>query len=753
MSFLRLLQYPSLRISLSTLAKGTSYTLVQGQLLSALRILIVDDHDAMRTGIRSLISSRADWEVCGEATDGLDAVEKAKSLRPHLVLMDISMPRMDGLEATRILRKDLPDCQVVIVSQNDPAVARRQAHAVGAAGHVTKSSLAQTLIPTLDAVLEGQGTWKSSSSDSAGSDLSTPIWLAGGGEMTRLIRDHNWSATPLGPIDKWPQSLKTSLSLIVNSQHPMWIGWGPDVTFFYNDAYIQVLSMAKHPAALGRPASEVWSEVWDICGPLSDKVFQQGEASFLDDIRFFMNRGDFLEELFYSFSYSPIRDELGTVVGLFCPTADVTPRVINARRLRTLAELSANALTQKTEESACASAIATVAKNPDDIPFAILYLLDGNNKSARLQHKCGLPDEVPGLTPQSIDLSDDRSSSILPIAEVVKSAQSQVVSIRGIEGLPPGLANQPLGEALVLPVTSRGESDPLGVLIAGVNPTRRLDAEYRTFYELVAGQMATAIQNARAAQQERKRLESLAEIDRAKTVFFSNVSHEFRTPLTLMLGPIEELLARSHTDLSPSAKSQLELVNRNGTRLLRLVNTLLDFSRLEAGRMKATFQLTDLAAFTVELASVFRSATDKAGLKLELDCPKLSEPVYVDRNMWENIVLNLISNAFKFTFEGGISIRLAQVGNYAELQVRDTGVGIPAPELPRLFDRFHRIENARSRTHEGSGIGLALVQELVKLHSGSVRVESEPGKGTAFTISIPFGKAHLPANRSGRIAP
>ena len=164
------------------------------------------------------------------------------------------------------------------------------------------------------------------------------------------------------------------------------------------------------------------------------------------------------------------------------------------------------------------------------------------------------------------------------------------------------------------------------------------------------------ILNVRAAEEERKRVEALAEIDRAKTTFFSNVSHEFRTPLTLMLGPVEELLSRSHTELTPAAKNQLELVNRNGSRLLRLVNTLLDFSRIEAGRMQAIYQPTDLSAFTVELASVFRSATEKAGLALELDCTKLSELVFVDRGMWEKIVLNLISNAFKFTFEGTIAV-------------------------------------------------------------------------------------------------
>jgi PAS domain S-box-containing protein len=349
-----------------------------------------------------------------------------------------------------------------------------------------------------------------------------------------------------------------------------------------------------------------------------------------------------------------------------------------------------------------------------------------------------------------VELSDETGGNCLwPLAQVMKSGQSRVFPVKDIDGLPLGVAQQRLREAMVLPVTSRGEGGKVGLLVAGVSPARPLDAEYHTFYELVAGQIATAIQNARSAEEERARIEALAEIDRAKTAFFSNVSHEFRTPLTLMLGPVEDLLAKSHTGLSPAAKSQLELVNRNGSRLLRLVNTLLDFSRIEAGRMQAIYQPTDLAAFTIELASVFRSATEKAGLQLELDCTKLSEPVFVDRGMWEKIVLNLISNAFKFTFEGKIAVTLAQVAENVELRVRDTGVGIPERELPRLFDRFHRIENTRSRTHEGSGIGLALVQELVKLHHGTVRVQSVLGKGSTFIVGLSLGSAHLPADRIG----
>ncbi len=238
----------------------------------------------------------------------------------------------------------------------------------------------------------------------------------------------------------------------------------------------------------------------------------------------------------------------------------------------------------------------------------------------------------------------------------------------------------------------------------------------------------------------------LAELDELKTRFFANISHEFRTPLTLMMGPLEDTLGQS-AGLSASSREHLEMAHRNSLRLLKLVNTLLDFSRIEAGRIQASYEPVDLAVLTADIASVFRSAIERAEMTLLIDCVPLGEPVYVDREMWEKVVLNLISNAFKFTFEGEIEVSLREVGGAAQLTVRDTGTGIPVDEIPRLFDRFHRVKGARGRSSEGSGIGLALVQELVKLHGGSVRVESEVDRGSSFIVSIPLGKSHLSADR------
>jgi signal transduction histidine kinase len=271
-----------------------------------------------------------------------------------------------------------------------------------------------------------------------------------------------------------------------------------------------------------------------------------------------------------------------------------------------------------------------------------------------------------------------------------------------------------------------------------------LDAEYRSFLTLVAGHIARSIADVRAVEAERRRSEALAAMDRAKTAFFSNISHEFRTPLTLMLAPLEEALAAAQP---PEQVARLDTVYRNAQRLLKLVNTLLEFSRIEAGRVQASFEPTDLAAETRELSSVFRSAIERAGLRLIVQCEPLPQPVYVDHGMWEKIVLNLLSNAYKFTFEGEVELTLRAIGSQVQLAVRDTGIGVAAEELPRLFERFHRIEGARARTHEGSGIGLALVQDLVRLHGGDIRVESEPCIGTTFIVSLPLGDTHLPQDR------
>ena len=546
-------------------------------------------------------------------------------------------------------------------------------------------------------------------------------FLASPGALGQQIAAFDWSSTPLGPLDAWPQSLRTTVNLMLNSSHPIWIGWGPHATFLYNDAYIDVLGAAKHPWALGRPAQEVWAEIWHFCGPLADKVFQRAEPSYVDAVQLFMSRGDWVEEVWFSFSYSPIFNEAGAVGGLFCPSTDTTDTRLNARRLAALSALSASALREQDVASACATAMHTIAGNPADIPFALLFKRVGD--TVRLQQTAHVADEACEL-------------ALWPVAQVLASGEPVTIATAGMPGLPLGLAGQAVRTALALPITD-------GVLVLGTSPARPLDAEYRTFCELVAGQLSAAVQNASAAAEQRQRAEALAELDRAKTAFFSNVSHEFRTPLTLMLGPVEEALNDSATRLPAVHHARLRLAQRNALRLQKLVNTLLDFSRVQAGRMQASYAQVDLAALTRDLASGFRSVLESAGLTLTVDCEEIDAGAWVDIALFEKIVLNLLSNAFKFTFDGGITVVLRRQGQSAVLAVSDTGVGISDDQQQRIFERFRRVEGSRSRTHEGSGIGLALVRDLVELLHGRIELESTLGAGSTFTITLPLGRSHL----------
>jgi signal transduction histidine kinase len=717
--------------------------------MSNIQILLADDHELFRRTMRSFIEAQPDWNVCGEAGDGIEAVEKAKQMRPNVVLMDINMPRMDGLEATRIIRRELPDCNIIVVTQNHSSIAREQAASVDAHAFVTKSDVTKDLPIAIQKVIGIRDT-KATLGGEENTEAATisEEFLRGGGALGCLIHDFDWTKTPLGPIGTWPQSLKTIVRVMLTSRFAMWMSWGPELTFLYNDAYARMTLGKKHPWALGKRSQQVWEEIWDDIGPRIERVLRSGQATWDEALMLFLERSGYREETYHTFSYSPLFGDDSKTAGHLCVVTEETDRVIGERRLNTLRALSAELNKATTEEDVTFSVSRCLEENQKDLPFTLMYLLSEDGKQAQLACRSGIREghpAAPGI------IESPETDSIWPIRDLMGGKDSVLIENlqARFESLPPGFWQEAPSRALVLPIATQAQGPIAGVFIAGLNPYRPLDVSYAGFIGLVAGQIAASIANARAYEQERKRAEALAELDRAKTAFFSNVSHEFRTPLTLMLGPLQDLLSRSQTHLTPTAKEQLELANRNGARLLRLVNTLLDFSRIEAGRYQAVYQATDLAGFTSELASVFRSATEKAGLQLVVDCPNLGEPVYVDRDMWEKVVLNLISNAFKFTFDGEIAVSIERVGNFAELRVRDTGVGIPSEAIARLFERFHRVPNTRSRTHEGSGIGLALVQELVKLHGGFIRVESRLGKGSTFIVSIPFGQDHLAGAQLG----
>ncbi|PWR07844.1 histidine kinase [Micromonospora acroterricola] len=549
--------------------------------------------------------------------------------------------------------------------------------------------------------------------------------FAAGGELGERLNGFDWSSTPVGAPGGWPPSLSTAVGMMLASSAQIVMFWGEDELAFYNDAYRPTIG-AKHPAVLGQPARQHWAETWEVLGPLLEGVRRTGRSYRGEDHPFLLDRYGFLEETYFDVSYDPIRGADGSVDGVYCIVNETTGRVVGERRLRALAELGAELADAGSAAELGRTAADVLGRHRADVPFALIYLADDAGRFT-LAGSHGTGPTSVGMDPEVL-------------ARVAADGAPAAIDVAGLLDPPPADAAD---KAFVLPITATNET--VGALVVGAARRLPLSDEYRDFLDLVAAQISRAMGKQRAYEQERARTAELATLDQAKSNFFANVSHEFRTPLTLVLGPLDDMLA--DPALPADYTDRLTTMHRNALRLLKLVNTVLDFSRLESGRLAARYQPTDLADYTARLASTFRSATDRAGLRLVVDCPPLPAPVFVDRDMWEKIVLNLVSNAVKFTFDGEIRVRVRAVDGAARLEVTDTGVGIVPAELPHVFERFHRVPGVRARTHEGTGIGLALVRELVGMHGGEVGLTSRVDEGSTFTVTIPFGSAHLPADR------
>ncbi|GAA3236686.1 hypothetical protein GCM10017691_35200 [Pseudonocardia petroleophila] len=559
--------------------------------------------------------------------------------------------------------------------------------------------------------------------------------FAGGGEVGRVMASHDWASTPVGPPETWPAELRSVVRILLTSRFSMWMGWGPDLAFFYNDAYQRDTLRAKHPWALGRPASEVWAEVWDDVVPRVRQVLDTGEATWDEGLLLTLERAGYVEESYHTFSYSPLEYADGRISGLLCVVSEDTERVLSERRLRVLSELGdVSSASAPSVAEACRTVLAALERGRADVPFASVYLLDDAGAAVRTAY-FGMVDD-PRIVPPVLD----PGSPLWSVLEtgVPRDLTGLAADLGGLF-LPTGHIDESVAPdaAVCVPLTG-ATGRTVGVFTAGVSPFRALDVEYRRFLDLVAGQVTTAVTDAQAYQAQRRRADELAELDRAKTEFFTGVSHELRTPLTLIAGPAEDALADLDHPLPPPHLARLEVIRRNSGRLRRLVDTLLDFARLEGGRLAPQLTSVDLAGLTRGVAESFAPAITRAGLGFAVECPALPSAVAVDVDMWEKIVLNLLSNAVKYTLAGEVSLALAPTDDGGvRLTVSDTGIGIPAQDVPLLFQRFHRVQGAAGRSREGSGIGLALVAELTALHGGTAGVESVPDRGSTFTVTLP----------------
>ncbi|HEY6824518.1 MAG TPA: hypothetical protein VI195_08760, partial [Steroidobacteraceae bacterium] len=384
--------------------------------------------------------------------------------------------------------------------------------------------------------------------------VSAPDFLAGGGEVGARLRGLDWSATPIGPPERWPQSLKTIVRVMLDSRYAMWMLWGPDLTFFCNDAYLPTVGI-KRDWVLGARADVVWEEIWPDIGPRISQVLEHGQATWDEGLLLFLERSGFTEETYHTFSYSPVYDDDSHVAGMLCVVTEVTERVIGERHLRVLRDLAARASGMETVQQACDRLVAVLAANLLDVPFSCLYVLDEASPGGRLaSHHGNLPARLrpaaptPGDDPWQFAAAPGNDSRVVSLYDFADTIPS------------PLWPEQPLTQAVLLPIQGQGSAAPIALLIAGVSPRRALDDSYLGFLDLIARQFAAAIADAQAYEAERRRAEALAAIDRAKTIFFSNVSHEFRTPLTLMLGPIAEAVA--HPATPDAVRAQLDLAHR-----------------------------------------------------------------------------------------------------------------------------------------------------------------------------------------------
>ncbi|KAF1045926.1 chemotaxis protein CheB [Xylophilus sp.] len=551
----------------------------------------------------------------------------------------------------------------------------------------------------------------------------------GPGPARQALRAVAWESSALGQVLHWPAALKAVAAAMLGSGFGTCIAWGPDFSQLYNDAWIGVLG-SKHPGAAGTSSHVTWREHWPSLAATYRRVLETSQTSYVEDFLLELRRHGYTEEAYVTLSCSPLADDSGAVRGVMTIATETTPRVLAERRLVALRALTSAVAGAETVTEVCRRAEQLLAEQSRDLPFVLLYRIDDLRQRATLAAASGVA-AGSAFAPYTVDLQ------VLPAAWPLGRVARQGEPLR-VDDLPARLPAfhagpwpEPPTSAMLLPVRVEGEA--LGaVLVAGLSPRIGFDRSYQDFVGQLAQQLGASLTDARLRESARERLHRLAELDRTKTEFFSNVSHEFRTPLTLILAPLEDV--QMHAAASVALRCELEVAARNAKRLLNLVDTLLDFSQIEAGRLRAQFEMVDLAALTRDVAGLFRSAAERLGVALHVDCPPLSAPVPVDRQMWEQIVSNLLANALKHTFEGSVTVGLAELGQHVQLTVADTGVGIPEDELDNVFMRFHRVRGMRSRTDEGVGIGLAMVHGMVQLHRGRVRVRSRPGRGSTFTV-------------------
>jgi signal transduction histidine kinase/ActR/RegA family two-component response regulator len=524
-----------------------------------------------------------------------------------------------------------------------------------------------------------------------------PVFLSGGGEVGALLRTHDWSTSPLGHPAQWPQSLRSVVGLILNSKFPMFVAWGPELGFLYNDSYAEILG-GKHPAALGGRFEEIWREIWSDIHPIIVQALG-GQASFHTHLPLTINRRGFDESAWFTFSYSPVRDESGAVAGMYCAVNETTVDVLNERN-----RIEENERLQRLFEQA--PGIMAVLRGPDHVfeLANVAYLeLVGNRQLLGKPLRVALP-ELDGQG--FYELLDHVYAS----GEVHRGHAAPVRLQRGA-----GELEERYIDFVYQPIRT-GAGSVTGIFVEGHDVTAAVAAKN----ELLAA-------------------------SRRKDEFLAMLAHELRNPLAPISSAAD--LLRLAGPESALVRQTSAIITRQVKHMTGLVDDLLDVSRVTRGLVslqKETLDLNGVVADAIEQVLPLMQARRQ---KLSLQLP--AEPVLMqgDRTRLVQVFANVLNNAAKYTpGDGRIDVGLELTPDAVEFRVRDDGVGMPSELLPHVFELFSQAERSPDRSQGGLGLGLALVKSLVGLHGGSVSAHSDgPGLGSRFAVRLPYVAGALQA--------
>ena len=566
---------------------------------------------------------------------------------------------------------------------------------------------------------------------------------AGDGEMASRVRAFDWSATPLGPMDSWPQSLRVAVDICLNSRFPMFVWWGPQLINIYNDAYAPMLGK-RHPRALGRPARDSWDDIWTIVGAQADAVMNRRMTTWNERVKLVMERYGYTEDTWFTWSYSPIIDDGGNVAGLFCAVTEETQRVraeternAAAERVARLhavtAALSGAITTEQVARVTVEQGVAALGASAGS-----LLLLGEGGRTLEMAGYVGYPAEIMA---RWLSIPMDTP---LPLTDAVRTAQpiylrSPQERIERYPVLRDVKAREETVSSACVPLLIGDKA--VGVMGLSFDHAHAFATDDREFILSLARQCAQALERARLFEAERRARAEAERASGAKDEFLAALSHELRTPLTPVLLTVS--LMESDPNLTPGLREDLASIRRNVELESRLISDLLDLTRISKGKL----QLDELE---VDLHRVVRSAVDicqrEASAKLTLDLSASRHAVRGDTTRLQQVFWNLINNAIKFTPpDGTIVVRSenpTDARDTIRVSVTDSGVGIDASVLPRLFNAFEQGEARAERQQAGLGLGLAISRKLAEAHGGTITAQSDGrGRGATFTVELPLVRA------------